>query len=212
MARRVGATRAAMVAAATAIAASIVILQPPTPAAGQDRGEPAANTSKSHSRAGIHPSGGGGIAGGSSTCCSAQATPGCNDPECQSIVCAADAFCCNKIWDSICADQANQWCASCGGTPPFACGNGVCEPPWESSASCGADCPPPANDNCADAIEAFDGVTPFATLGATTDGLPHPNQCNFFGEPQINQDIWFTYVALQTGMAEFALCNSDYDT
>ena len=50
-----------------------------------------------------------------SDCCSAHPSPGCDDPECESIVCAIDPFCCDSGWDQVCADEANNNCPVCGG-------------------------------------------------------------------------------------------------
>jgi hypothetical protein len=41
-----------------------------------------------------------------SDCCIDNGTPGCDDPECQAIVCAQDPFCCDVAWDGLCASQA----------------------------------------------------------------------------------------------------------
>jgi len=48
----------------------------------------------------------GSCAGASGDCCEANGTPGCEDPECQEAICAADSFCCETSWDGICADAA----------------------------------------------------------------------------------------------------------
>jgi hypothetical protein len=48
-----------------------------------------------------------------SNCCIANGTPGCDDPECEAIVCAVDPFCCDVAWDSICADEADELCGIC---------------------------------------------------------------------------------------------------
>jgi len=49
---------------------------------------------------------GGAVAGGSN-CCVANGGVGCDDAECQDLVCAADEFCCSTQWDSLCANAAN---------------------------------------------------------------------------------------------------------
>ena len=69
----------------------------------------------------------------------------------------------------------------------------------------------PANDDCENAILAFDGKNPFSTIGATTDGPAHP-ECLNFGGDQVNQDIWFDYVATVTDTYGFSLCGSSFDT
>ncbi len=72
--------------------------------------------------------------------------------------------------------------------------------------------PPPVNDNCADAIDIFDGLTYFETTNATTDGPAEPG-CNFpENDDQINQDIWFDYVATCDASLQVSLCASRYDT
>jgi len=71
---------------------------------------------------------------------------------------------------------------------------------------------PPANNNCASATVISNGVTPFTTIGATTDGPTEPG-CNFCcGDLQVNQDVWYKYTASCTGTATVSLCGSDYDT
>ncbi len=55
----------------------------------------------------------------------ADGTPGCDDPTCCNMICAADPFCCSTSWDSICANAALAQCAVCA-LPPV-CGNGVPE-------------------------------------------------------------------------------------
>jgi len=75
-----------------------------------------------------------------------------------------------------------------------------------------------AGDFCADAQPIADGVTPFSTLGATTDGPDNPiDTCNDDGENQTHNDIWFTYVATATGnllvdTCEEYLGSADYDS
>ena len=51
---------------------------------------------------------------GSSDCCAPQESPGCSDLPCEAVVCAADPFCCNTTWDSLCADAAAVACPICG--------------------------------------------------------------------------------------------------
>ena len=51
---------------------------------------------------------------GEGSCYEPNGTPGCNDAACCKTVCAADAFCCNVEWDSLCVDQAFELCGGCG--------------------------------------------------------------------------------------------------
>ncbi|MCW5899412.1 MAG: T9SS type A sorting domain-containing protein [Flavobacteriales bacterium] len=68
------------------------------------------------------------------TCCTANSTPGCESAACQVAICSADPFCCNNVWDAICAAaavanaNASGPCAgvsNCPGTPG---GGGGCAP------------------------------------------------------------------------------------
>ncbi len=54
---------------------------------------------------------------------------------------------------------------------------------------------PPSNDNCATAL-VINGIGSFNFNNsmATTDGNPH-FACNFFGQPQIEKDVWFKWTA-----------------
>jgi len=72
----------------------------------------------------------------------------------------------------------------------------------------------PINDNCSDAIQISEGLTPFSTLGANTDGLAH-SSCQYNG--QTGNDIWFTYFPSCTGTVTITTCeqlggSADYDT
>jgi len=48
------------------------------------------------------------------SCCIANGTPGCQDPQVQACVCQMDPYCCNTQWDGICAGEADD-CGSCNG-------------------------------------------------------------------------------------------------
>jgi hypothetical protein len=60
---------------------------------------------------------------GQGDCCSANGTPGCGNFACCLEVCATDPFCCDVIWDSLCASVANGTCGVCGAGCP---GDGNC--------------------------------------------------------------------------------------
>ncbi|MCX4241760.1 hypothetical protein [Paraliomyxa miuraensis] len=68
-----------------------------------------------------------GIFGGD--CCSANGTPGCQDPTCTATVCAALPHCCDVAWDEACQAFASTalLCQGVGmdDCPPTVCGNGV---------------------------------------------------------------------------------------
>ncbi len=68
----------------------------------------------------------------------------------------------------------------------------------------------PANDECGNATQVFDGDTAFNTTYAMTDGEAHA-QCQWDG--QTYNDIWYTYTAACTGMLTIETClDTDYDT
>jgi hypothetical protein len=49
------------------------------------------------------------------SCCTDNDTAGCLDAVVEAAVCAADAFCCNSRWDSVCAGEAETIGNSCTG-------------------------------------------------------------------------------------------------
>jgi hypothetical protein len=55
------------------------------------------------------------------SCCLPGDGPGCADGRCAALVCEIDHFCCEVLWDQICADLANQLCPSCGGGASNCC-------------------------------------------------------------------------------------------
>lgn len=70
---------------------------------------------------------------------------------------------------------------------------------------------PPANDDCVDAqVITQDGIYPYSTVNAETDGpFDSPGgQCT-----NVNQDVWFRYIATCDGDVTVATCNStNYDS
>jgi hypothetical protein len=82
------------------------------------------------------------------------------------------------------------------GTITFSVPTGPCTPPADA----------PANDACAGATTAVEGVTYFGNNSlATTDGS---NTCG----GNSTQDVWFRYVAANTGTVNINTCGSGYDT
>ncbi len=66
---------------------------------------------------------------------------------------------------------------------------------------------PPANDDCVDAIEIFNGVTPFDN-NATASDVAGPS-CR----AAATNDIWYTYVATCDGVLEASTCDdATFDT
>ena len=134
--------------------------------------------------------GGGGNCGDpdAGACDVANGTPGCEDLECCTDVCAVDPYCCDTAWDGICADESTTICY---------------------------DGPTPENDECVDAIDlgTGDSVTAFSTLGANTSGPDLPAECESFGEIIIRGDIWFTWTASTDEIVVISTCNdADFDT
>ena len=92
------------------------------------------------------------------SCCTSSEVAGCDDPECEAQTCGADPFCCETVWDPLCADAAQQLCPQCD-TPPAAscCTSGEvpgCDDPECEAQTCGADpfcCETVWDQLCADA-------------------------------------------------------------
>ena len=120
---------------------------------------------------------------GTLSCCTAHATPFCEDAACCTQICAADAFCCDTQWDQVCANAAIAGCTNCQVAPP-------------------------ANDECAAAVNLPVGVTPFSTQGATGTTVA----CTKFGNGNIYNDIWFSHTATGNGELVISLCGSSFDT
>jgi thermitase len=70
----------------------------------------------------------------------------------------------------------------------------------------------PLNDNCADAIAVSNGITPFDTRGATTDGPSLPT-CNFCcNDTIIAHEVWYRYTATCNGPVSISTCGSIFNT
>lgn len=69
----------------------------------------------------------------------------------------------------------------------------------------------PANDNCSNAIEITYGNTSINTTGATTDGPDEPTVCDFNSFTQINNDIWYEFVALSNCSHTVSACTTSGD-
>lgn len=88
---------------------------------------------------------GGGGGPGEGDCCVDNNSPGCEDAEVQSCVCAMDAFCCDTEWDNTCAGIAANACDGCGGGSGgdtgccTAHGTGGCDTPAIQSCVCAQD-------------------------------------------------------------------------
>ena len=45
-------------------------------------------------------------------CCRAHDNGACDDPACCELICASDSYCCDTIWDSVCASNARSTCTA----------------------------------------------------------------------------------------------------
>jgi hypothetical protein len=70
-------------------------------------------------------------------CLEANGTPGCENGACTDIVCGIDPFCCNTFWDSLCAEEAAEFCVDevCEGETEAICG--IPKPLEEGICLCG---------------------------------------------------------------------------
>lgn len=61
------------------------------------------------------------LEGQDSNCCLGNPEPGCDDQECEDLVCSFDGFCCafppneNGYWDATCVEEALVFCNICSG-------------------------------------------------------------------------------------------------
>jgi hypothetical protein len=128
-------------------------------------------------------------------------TDGVNIANCQGVTqqfsagqtcgaCCLPNHTCVDLAPALCASQGEWHEGSCPGGPnPYYC--------------------PPINDECVNAITAFNGSTVFDTRGATTDGPAISPQA---GCAAVNQDVWFKYNATCSGMLEISLCGASYNS
>ncbi|TVQ55580.1 MAG: hypothetical protein EA377_03230 [Phycisphaerales bacterium] len=83
---------------------------------------------------------------------------------------------------------------------------------FRNAVNCLDDCgdPVPSNNTCSDAIFVGNGTHQFTNLGATTEG---PGEsCPGTNDNNVQNDVWFSYVASCTGEVTFSLCDSNYNT
>lgn len=143
--------------------------------------------------------------------------------------------------DGSCTEDTSAGCSSSGGTYQgngVTCASDPCPQPTGSCCTAGScaeasedDCVngggeylgddttcavtgcPPDNDDCVDALPIFDGVTPYSTIDATTDGPDEPGACTKFSDTQVGSDVWYCYEATCTGDLTLSTCgDTDYDS
>ena len=71
---------------------------------------------------------------------------------------------------------------------------------------------PPANDECADAIDVGLGVTEGTTVDATTSGPDSPLTCSTSAGPTMNNDVWYRWTAPANGFFTMGLCGATFDS
>ncbi len=70
----------------------------------------------------------------------------------------------------------------------------------------------PANDDCASALSiGLNQTSSFFNFEATVDGSPSP-VCDFGGENDIEQDVWYSFTSPASGTMQVNLCASTFDT
>ena len=112
--------------------------------------------------------------------------PGCG--ETNPGACCIPGQVCEDQTPTDCSNNGGVWYSDLCATPDFYC--------------------PLDNDDCEEASSLEgNGMYFFDTRGATTDGPIHA------GCPDINQDVWFEYIATCTGTLTASLCYAtDYDS
>jgi hypothetical protein len=83
-------------------------------------------------------------------CCVGNDLPGCNQSLCCEAICAADAFCCEEVWDDLCAEAAIA-SGSC-----ICEGGNVCGPANQNDCCVGGISPGCNDATCCEAVCALD--------------------------------------------------------
>jgi hypothetical protein len=137
-------------------------------------------------------------------------------PEC-SLATTLDPFAvasfCGTASFSTCLNPGTYWFfVAANGFAGFPCGT---TNDYAVTLECGDICkvPVPDNDECAEAIEIFDGSTPFSTIDANTSLPPLDPACERGFGLSFVADIWYTYEATQSGIITVSTCNAaNFDT
>jgi hypothetical protein len=99
--------------------------------------------------------------------CCTTGTAGCSDADCCTTVCGFDPFCCDVLWDSVCASQALTLCGPCG--DPDTDGDGLTDA--QESLGCTSPTNPDTDgDGLDDGAEAGHGTDP-CDSDSDDDGL-----------------------------------------
>jgi len=114
---------------------------------------------------------------------------------------------CNDDTNGACGLRSTVTVAATAGTTYYVRVGGYngASGAFRLKASGGAGISPPANDDCANRSGIPLGDTPFTTVGASTDGPAHAS-CNFFGNNQVTNDVWFNYPSGCDGRLQISTC------
>jgi hypothetical protein len=118
----------------------------------------------------------------------------------QGSSCAAcvSGACC--LSDGSCIQATPEDCGGSYQGDSSACADVVCEPA-------------PDNNDCEGAFDIFDGDTGIDNTLATSSGPALADECTTQTDPQIFNDLWYTYTATCNGTVSFSTCSQfDVDT
>ena len=76
----------------------------------------------------------------------------------------------------------------------------------------GSSDPPPTNDLCNNALAMSNGVVPFTTVAATSNGPDAPLPCSEDNGPAVYADVWFNYTPDCDGQVTISTCGATFDT
>jgi hypothetical protein len=77
---------------------------------------------------------------GAGDCFESNGSIGCNIEVCCTAVCNVDPFCCETTWDGVCAGEADDICATCGGAGAGSCFESHPNPACNNADCCTAVC------------------------------------------------------------------------
>ena len=156
------------------------------------------------------------------SCFTAHSTPHCNDASCCTTVCAADPFCCNTSWDSLCVNRAWDLCRNCGpgagscfathgpGCEDITCCSTVCtadpfccDTSWDSVCVQRAEASCRTGLTCAEAKLMVPGIPSSNNFTTSLDGsASDESSCG-------TNDVyatWLRYVPACSGLSTLSIC------
>ncbi len=81
--------------------------------------------------------------------------------------------------------------------------------PADGSESCD---PPPANDDCSNALAVSTGETVFTNAEASDSSFGVPISCSSVNGPDVFSDVWFTFEMPVSGFLTVGTCDSDFNS